>query len=163
MGESLSGNYLLGFRSSLLADDRESRLGRLCEQPKHIDITLYGVQTFQYRGERRFSRPGKIIVIHPDELHDGGAGTEDGLRYRMLYLEPALLHQALPVGSELPFMADPVITDKGLVRTLIYCLEGLNVELQELAADQLVADLAPRCRATCNAPGRLERSSISRE
>ncbi|TKB64563.1 MAG: AraC family transcriptional regulator, partial [Mesorhizobium sp.] len=56
-----------------------------------IGVTLYGVQRFRYRGQTRQSLPGQIIILHPDELHDGGAGTEDGLRYRMLYLEPSLM------------------------------------------------------------------------
>src|SRR5262245_60351044 len=43
-----------------------------------IGLTLHGVQSFWYRGERRFSLPGNVIVLHPDELHDGGAGTEAG-------------------------------------------------------------------------------------
>ncbi|MCE3590073.1 AraC family ligand binding domain-containing protein, partial [Escherichia coli] len=52
-----------------------------------IGVTLHGVQTFRYRGEKRQSLPGNIMVLHPDEVHDGGAGTDDGLRYRMIYLE----------------------------------------------------------------------------
>lgn len=107
-----------------------------------LGVTLYGVQTFRYRGALRTSTPGKAIVIHPDELHDGGAGTEDGLRYRMLYLEPALLRQALPPRAELPFVSDPVVGDQHLVRTLLSSLEDLEAGLEELAADQLVEDIA---------------------
>ncbi len=63
--------------------------------------------------------PGQIIVLHPDELHDGAAGTEDGLSYRMLYLEPALLQAALPRGfAHLPFVRDPVLTDPHFRKTL---------------------------------------------
>jgi hypothetical protein len=36
-------------------------------------------------------------VLHPDEVHDGGAGDETGLSYRMLYVEPALI--AGPMGG----------------------------------------------------------------
>ncbi|TIW84422.1 MAG: AraC family transcriptional regulator, partial [Mesorhizobium sp.] len=43
-----------------------------------IGVTLRGVQTFRYRGAARLSLPGQVIVLHPDELHDGGAGTEEG-------------------------------------------------------------------------------------
>ena len=59
-----------------------------------LGLTLQGVQTFRYRGAVRYSQPGNIIVLHPDELHDGGAGTEDGLRYRMMYLPPETLIDA---------------------------------------------------------------------
>lgn len=107
-----------------------------------LGVTLHGVQTFRYRGTLRYSTPGKVIVIHPDELHDGGAGTEDGLRYRMLYLEPTLLRQALPPGMELPFVPDPVVSDTALLRALLTSLEDLQTELEELAVDQLVEDIA---------------------
>ena len=42
-------------------------------------VPLAGVQSFQYYNTKRHSLPGKTIVLHPDELHDGEAGTEAGL------------------------------------------------------------------------------------
>ena len=45
-----------------------------------IGITLAGVQSFRYRGERRQCLPGEAHILHPDETHDGGAGTERGFR-----------------------------------------------------------------------------------
>ncbi len=73
-----------------------------------IGITLAGVQRFGFRGERWQCLPGECHVLHPDELHDGGAGTDDGFRYRMVYLDPALVQQALG-GRPLPFVADPIV------------------------------------------------------
>lgn len=119
-----------------------------------LGVTLYGVQTFRYRGALRYSTPGKAIIIHPDELHDGGAGTDDGLCYRMLYLEPTLLRQALPPSVELPFVPDPVVSDATLVRTLLSGLEDLETELEELAVDQLIEDLATCLSRHTRASGR---------
>src|SRR5437763_16142395 len=51
-----------------------------------IGITMAGVQTFRYRGEIRFCLPGQCHILHPDELHDGAAGTEAGFAYRILYI-----------------------------------------------------------------------------
>ncbi|MER9980192.1 AraC family transcriptional regulator [Mesorhizobium sp. M0103] len=96
-----------------------------------IGVTLYGVQRFRYRGQTRQSLPGQIIILHPDELHDGGAGTEDGLRYRMLYLEPSLMLDCLGGGS-LPFVGNAVVTDRDLRATLLSALGPLNQELDEL-------------------------------
>lgn len=96
-----------------------------------IGVTLYGVQRFRYRGQTRQSLPGQIIILHPDELHDGGAGTEDGLRYRMLYLEPSLMLDCLGGGS-LPFVGNAVVTDRDLRATLLSALGPLDQELDEL-------------------------------
>ncbi|MEE7566714.1 AraC family transcriptional regulator, partial [Xanthomonas sp. Kuri4-3] len=60
-----------------------------------IGLTLAGVQCFRYRRSLRASLAGTAMVLHPDELHDGQAGTADGFRYRMLYLAPGLLQEVL--------------------------------------------------------------------
>lgn len=108
-----------------------------------LGITLRGVQTFTYRGARRASMPGQIIVLHPDELHDGAAGTEDGLSYRMLYLEPALLQAALPQGSaSLPFVRDPVLSDPDFRQILALLLNDLDSEVEALQRDAFIAATA---------------------
>ena len=72
-----------------------------------VGLTTAGVQAFRYRGERRICLPGQLHVLHPDELHDGRSATEDGFRYRIVYLDPELLRDAIG-GRPLPFVADPV-------------------------------------------------------
>jgi AraC-like DNA-binding protein len=109
-----------------------------------IGLTMSGVQTFTYRGEHRASMPGQVIVIHPDELHDGGAGNECGLRYRMIYIPPELIADAL--GTEgaagLPFLPSPVITDPDFQRDLKEALGDIDKEMGAFRRDCLVADLA---------------------
>jgi AraC-like DNA-binding protein len=107
-----------------------------------IGVTLHGVQTFWYRGQRRYSLPGNIIVLHPDEIHDGGAGTDDGLRYRMLYLEPSLVLQALGTrAGSLPFVNDPVFADPSMAAILSTALGNLDEELDELLVDDIISRL----------------------
>ncbi|MBA8902562.1 AraC family transcriptional regulator [Phyllobacterium sp. P30BS-XVII] len=108
-----------------------------------IGVTLHGVQTFQYRGEKRQSLPGNILVLHPDEVHDGGAGTDDGLRYRIIYLEPALAIEALGGNrGSLPFVSDPVFADAPLVQAISMAFNNLDEEMDELLADDIIAQLA---------------------
>ncbi|MBX5170045.1 MULTISPECIES: AraC family transcriptional regulator [unclassified Rhizobium] len=108
-----------------------------------LGVTLKGVQTFRYRGEQRFSLPGQVIVLHPDEEHDGGAGTEDGLQYRMLYLEPSLLLECLEAdGVGLPFVDEPVIGDPALAGVLLAALSELDRELDELFVDDFLSQVA---------------------
>ncbi|MEZ2127099.1 MULTISPECIES: AraC family transcriptional regulator [unclassified Sinorhizobium] len=108
-----------------------------------LGVTLRGVQTFAYRGERRFSLPGRVIILHPDEIHDGGAATDDGLRYRMLYLEPSLLLQCLRGSAAgLPFVSDPVVKDARLASLLLGALGQLDRKLDDLFVDDFVANVA---------------------
>lgn len=106
-----------------------------------IGVTLHGVQSFRYRGAAHHSLPGQIIVLHPDELHDGGAGTEEGLHYRILYLEPSLLLDCLG-GAPLPFVEDAVVSDPALRGTLLSALAPLDEELDELFVADFIAQLA---------------------
>jgi len=106
-----------------------------------LGVTLQGVQTFHYRGEQRFSLPGNVIVLHPDEEHDGGAGTEIGLVYRMLYLEPSLLLGPLD-QTALPFVAAPVVSDAPLRHVLLEALTALDQELEPLFVDDLLVGIA---------------------
>ncbi|MER8372303.1 AraC family transcriptional regulator [Mesorhizobium sp. M1406] len=106
-----------------------------------VGVTITGVQTFWYRGEQRVSLPGQIIVLHPDEVHDGGAGTEQPLTYRMAYVEPWLLQPALASSGSLPFLRDPVFADRELRSTLELALGEIDVALSPLVADQFVAEL----------------------
>lgn len=108
-----------------------------------IGVTLHGVQTFRYRGETWYSTPGKIIVLHPDEAHDGGAGTAAGLRYRMLYLEPSLLAQSLSeTHAVLPFVGRPIVIDDALRAVLLTALASLDTGLEELFVADLVSEIA---------------------
>lgn len=107
-----------------------------------LGVTMRGVQTFRYRGEQRYSLPGRVIILHPDELHDGGAATEDGLVYRMLYLEPSVLVQCLEAARiGLPFVGDPVVEDNRLAGLLLAALGELDRELDELFVDDFVSRL----------------------
>lgn len=106
-----------------------------------IGVTLSGVQSFHYRGAVRHSLPGQLIVLHPDEVHDGGAGTEKGLRYRMLYLEPSLLADAMG-GAPLPFVPEGIVDDESFRTTLASALGELDQELDELFVDDFIAELA---------------------
>jgi AraC-like ligand binding domain len=60
-----------------------------------LGFTISGVQSFDYRGARADSLAGDAIVLHPDEMHDGRSGAEYGFSYRMLYVEPRLIAEAL--------------------------------------------------------------------
>jgi AraC-like DNA-binding protein len=108
-----------------------------------IGITLDGLQCFAYRGARADSRAGNLIVLHPDEIHDGRAGAAAGFRYRMAYVEPRLVRAALGRSARsLPFVRSPVSTDPRLARALRLALADLDRPLEELEADRFVVALA---------------------
>jgi len=106
-----------------------------------IGVTTAGVQVFGYRGARRVCLPGQLHVLHPDERHDGGPGTRDGFGYRILYVAPELVRDALG-GGPLPFVADPVQEPSPASRPVAALLEEMDEPLSELARADVAAAAA---------------------
>lgn len=115
-----------------------------------IGRTLSGVQSFNYRRSIRHSLPGRTIVLHPDEVHDGQAGTDEGFRYRMLYVEPALLQQALG-GKPLPFIEGGISNDPRLFAATQVFLQGMDCSIDPLEEDDALFDLAIALNAASGA------------
>lgn len=108
-----------------------------------IGFTLEGVQSFRYRGARKHSLPGQLFVLHPDEIHDGSAGTSAGFRYRILYVEPRALQEAAGEARRpLPFVREPVSSDRRLAAAIGPALADLERAPEELERDQLLVELA---------------------
>lgn len=108
-----------------------------------IGLTMSGVQCYRYRQVRRVSLPGEVVVLHPDEVHDGEAGTEAGLYYRMVYLDPAAVRDALGEDAKtLPFIRDGHSPDRRLAAAVGRAVADLRRPLEPLASDAAVLDIA---------------------
>ncbi len=128
-----------------------------------LGLTLTGAQCFDYRGESRRSLSGDAIVLHPDERHDGRSGAEAGFRYRMLYLEPRLLREALAESARaLPFVGSAVSDDPTLIRVLARALSGLERPFDELERDAVIADLGTALLALDPAVARRDATAPAR-
>jgi AraC-like DNA-binding protein len=122
-------------------------VGEVYQKHRHdtyaIGVTDSGVQLFGYRGSVRVSTPGQVVVLYPDEVHDGRAGTDEGFGYRIVYVEPVLLTEAVWTlrgrPSPLPFVSEPVSTNATLARAVD---AAFRAPLEPLAVDGLIAELA---------------------
>jgi AraC-like DNA-binding protein len=130
-----------------------------------LGITLAGVQSFRYRGAGHASVPGRVFVLHPDELHDGRAGTETALGYRALYVAPHLIGSALG-GAPLPFVEDPVSSAPGLSAAMRTAFADFAAPVGAFAAVDLVAAVADALETAGNAQRRprprIDRHSMQR-
>jgi AraC-like DNA-binding protein len=108
-----------------------------------IGVTEVGVQTFDYRGKVEISLPGQVQVLHPDEAHDGRAGAEGGFGYRLVYVEPACIAEAVTAirgrPTALPFVREPVFDNPTLAGAVA---DAFRSPLEPLALDALVVRLA---------------------
>src|SRR5439155_7861573 len=100
--------------------------GRAYARHRHdtyaIGLTEAGVQTFDYRRRVERSTPGEVVVLHPDEMHDGRAGTGAGFGYRIVYVDPARIAAAVRAirgrAAPLPFVREPVSRSRTLARAV---------------------------------------------
>jgi AraC-like DNA-binding protein len=102
-----------------------------------IGITLSGIQTFNFRGKRWYCLPGQCHILHPDEKHDGGAGTDEGFSYRIIYIDPALVQEALP-GNPLPFVGHPVVDATRLPEGCATDLWDMDGDIDDVARIELL-------------------------
>lgn len=106
-----------------------------------IGITLAGVQRFNYRGEARHCLPGECHVLHPDEQHDGAAATEHGFAYRIVYIDPGLIRDALG-GGALPFVTSPIVKPSSLSGRLPWGAWEIDNEVDQTARVDIAVGLA---------------------
>jgi AraC-like DNA-binding protein len=115
-----------------------------------IGVTLSGVQTFRYRGAQRVCLPGQCHVLHPDEMHDGSAGTAEGFGYRIVYIDPSLIQRALG-GRALPFVSDAIVERRVFQDALPRALWRLEEPIDDVARIEIataVADFLDRASGT---------------
>jgi AraC-like DNA-binding protein len=135
------------FGPSLHGIERAEIYLSTCEFEPHrhdtyaIGITTAGVQTFHYRGSRRICLPGQLHVLHPDEGHDGAAGTDGGFGYRILYIPPELVRDAL-AGGALPFVADPIQQLVPAARLIASLLSDIDEPINELSSAEIAVAVA---------------------
>jgi AraC-like DNA-binding protein len=106
-----------------------------------IGITTAGVQAFRYRGRRHICLPGQIHVLHPDELHDGGPATGAGFAYRIIYLDPELVRDALGMRSP-PFVADAVHDASPATARVADILARMDDPISDLARHEIAGEVA---------------------
>jgi AraC-like DNA-binding protein len=134
-----------------------------------IALTLRGVQTFAYRGASHVSLPGNVVVLHPDELHDGNPGSAAGFGYRLLYVDPALVFAAVRAlaghRAALPFVRQPVVTNPKLEAAI---REAFRDDRDPLAIDDFIVRLAEGLLeadpsgAPARGPRRLDLGAVAR-
>jgi AraC-like DNA-binding protein len=123
-----------------------------------IGITLSGVQTFHYRGERRHCLAGQCHVLHPDEVHDGGAATAGGFSYRIIYIDPSLVQQALG-GRVLPFVPNPIVETGIFPDALTHALRRLGEPIDDVTQIEIVTGVADMLEGASGA-GIKKRNSL---
>lgn len=106
-----------------------------------VGVTLRGVQSFDYRGETRHSLPGQLVVLHPDERHDGRSGDGKTFRYRTAYIRPTEIQDVLG-GRTLPFIEGGLSADPRLAAAVNDLLADYDSPLTQLEYQDALVGIA---------------------
>lgn len=103
-----------------------------------------GVERFRYAGADHLASPGSLVLMNPETLHTGRAETEDGWRYRMIYLDRTALEAV--TGETGWWFADAVRQDGARAARVTLLLDALWHAREPLAFDSLLLQLLDTLR-----------------
>jgi hypothetical protein len=137
----------------LKADASAHRYARHSHEGYAIGVVSTGAHAFTARGEVWTAVPGRIVIVNPDDAHDGGpAGSDDRYSYRMIYVDEsvmsATLAEAVGGRAAVPLFPSAVVEDAALatrILTLHRSLEYPHARLErETTLITALAELARR-------------------
>ena len=111
-----------------------------------LGLTLTGLQRFNHRGRRHTSTPGRIILLNPDDPHDGEAGDANGFSYWMIYPDAGVWERVLEEATGLadtPFFTDTLLDDPAAARLFAATMPALQsraIGLPDRPRESLIAE-----------------------
>lgn len=119
-----------------------------------------GVERFRYRGAEHLAPSGSVVLMNPDELHTGQAETEGGWRYRMAYIDPAVVER---VTGEADWWFDCAVGhDAASARRVTALLDTLWQAREPLAFDSALYALLAEFRRHARVPRPLRAEGAPR-
>lgn len=125
-----------------------------------IGVILGGVEEFRYRGGLHRAGAGAVVLVNPDEVHDGHAGIPDGWAYRMTYPDvPVLADIADELGGPRGVVSfpKPVVYDSAALEAFLAAHRAAEQGADPLAASSLLRVAYGRLLRAHALPGREHR------
>lgn len=127
----------------LRSDSSTHRYARHSHEGLALGVVEAGAHSFAARGRVWTAAPGNVIVVNPDDAHDGGpAARDETYSYRMIYLDAALLDTALeeaggrPAGR--PLFPHAVVEDAALAESLLLLHRAFEARESALEGETLL-------------------------
>ncbi|SFU28269.1 AraC-type DNA-binding protein [Polaromonas sp. YR568] len=112
-----------------------------------IGVTASGVQTFHCGGALHTSLRGDVILLNPDESHDGQRGTQEGFGYSMLYVSQQVVNECRDKEAGLDmaaYFSQPVVRDAAMGQALARAISAAGQAQESLRAEELTRDVLVR-------------------
>jgi AraC-like DNA-binding protein len=127
----------------LRAEASTHRYARHSHEGYALGTVEAGAHGFAARGTVWTATPGCVVIVNPDDAHDGGpAGRDGGYSYRMIYVDGAVLAAALAEvagrRAAMPFFPHAVVSDAALAERLLRLHRSLEQPAARLEREALL-------------------------
>jgi AraC-like DNA-binding protein len=104
-----------------------------------IAVVDRGAARFEVESARHRADRGELFVLEPEAVHTGMAAVPQGWAYKVLYLDPVLLHEWDERDASAPRAANWVVfRDRALREALLRVHEALAATVNGLELDEVV-------------------------
>jgi AraC-like DNA-binding protein len=116
-----------------------------------VAVVHHGAARFELDATQQRAERGELFVLEPEAVHTGMAAVPEGWAYKVLYLDPALLHDWAQRDAPAPRAARWVVFRDPALRDSLLRMHGLlasgdgGLELDEAVAGAIEA-LRPHLR-----------------
>src|SRR5205085_6609845 len=133
-----------------------------------VAVVHHGAARFEVDATKQRADRGELFVLEPEAVHTGMAAVPEGWAYKVLYLDPALLHEWDERDAPAPRASRWVVfRDRGLLAALLRTHVILRAGTAGLALEESVVGVAHALRphlrpGPATAPGGSEHAAMRR-
>lgn len=126
-----------------------------------IAVVQRGAARFEVDSTRQRADAGELFVLEPEAVHTGMAAVPEGWAYKVLYVEPSVLHDWAQCDGPAPRAARWVVfRDHALRGALLRAHAALAIDAAGLEVEErileAIAGLTPHLRGASVTAGRRE-------
>lgn len=130
--------------------------GRHSHERYAVGVISAGVEKLFYRGAQHQGTAGSIVTLTPGEMHDGVPGSPEGWRYRMLYLDPQWLAEAVFGGrlgsGHIHLFRQALTHDPAFAQAFLQQHQAIEQSCSSLERESLLLQLVSELFARCGGP-----------
>ena len=148
----------------------QQHFGRHSHDRYAFGVITQGVEKLYYRGVHHFGGAGTVVTLSPGEIHDGVPVDKAGWVYRMLYVDPHWLNDAVLQGrygsQHVHLFREPMADDPHFARRLLDAHQRIAEAVMPLEREtllvELLAEVFEQHGHDLGKPGRPERDAVRR-
>lgn len=120
-----------------------------CHEEYAIGVTLTGIQQYRLEDELCQSKPGGIMLFHPEQIHDGCSGDKTDLEYVMTYIPRDLFEEISGKKGVIRF-SSPILYDRRLAADIVSLIRSIECGHSDMLTNELIMEVIQKAADTEN-------------